>query len=379
MITHRFLVLCMTFLFCVAAVSSTLAQENLPAIVKKIGPSVVVILNYDKEGKTLTQGSGFFINEKGDVITNRHVLQGASRAEVKTADGKIYPVKKVLAEDREGDLIWISAEIPRSAVRPLPVSRSLPEVGERVIVIGSPLGFERTVSDGIVSAVREIPAFGKIIQISAPLSPDSSGSPVANMKGEVIGVATFQMVERQNLNFALPGQRVLGLKAGKGQTLAQWQAGRKEEWLTSAEELYSTGLAFLWAEDYEKALPYFEKAVEKDPRYAEAYFQIGYCNSSLGRYNEAIEAYKQAIHIKPDFAEAYCNLGVAYGHLKRYEEAIEAYKQVIRIKPDFADAHYNLGLIYLVFGDRGSALQDYKILKDLDENLANKLFNLIYK
>jgi len=446
-IDRRFLIPLIVFLICFVFSLSLSAQEELSAIVKRIEPSTVVILTYDKEGEILGQGSGFFISENGDIITNWHVLQGANRAEIKTAQGKVYPITQIVAEDKEADIIRVSVDIPLKAIYPLPVSVSIPEVGDPVIVIGSPLGLERTVADGIVSAVRDIPEFGEIIQITAPLSPGSSGSPVLNMKGEVIGVATFQVVEGQNLNFAIPGERVRKLTPVKGKTLAQWETSRAEEGLGSADSLYSTGLVFLWTEEYEKALPYFEKAVEKNPRYAEAYFGIGYCYHQLGRYTEEVEAYKQAIRIKPDYAEAYCNLGVAYvklGHyteaisaykqtirirpddagthynlgvvyteLGRYTEAVEAYKlairiqpdfapayhnlgaayhelgriteaisafkEAIRIQPDFAEAHYGLGIIYLMLEDRGSALDQYKILKDLDKDLANQLFNLIYR
>ena len=76
---------------------------------------------------------------------------------------------------------------------------------------GSPLGLENTVSDGIVSAIRDIPDYGRIIQITAPISPGSSGSPVLNMQGEVIGVASFQIVEGQNLNFAIPSEKISSL------------------------------------------------------------------------------------------------------------------------------------------------------------------------
>ncbi|MBL7075681.1 tetratricopeptide repeat protein [candidate division KSB1 bacterium] len=348
MIKHRFLVLWMTFLFCIVVVSSTLAQEYLPEIIKKIEPSTVVIITYDDEGEFLGQGSGFFISKDGDIITNWHVLQGASRAEIKTAQGKVYPITQILAEDKEGDIMRVSVDIPLKIVRPLTVSTSIPEVGERVIVIGSPLGLERTVSDGIVSAVREIPAFGKIIQITASISSGSSGSPVVNMQGEVIGVATFQIVEGQNLNFAIPGERVAKLTPSKGKTLAEWEAWNKDEWLASAEGLYLTGLKFYWIEDYEKALPYFEKAVKKNPRYAEAYSKIGDCNLELCYYTEAIEAFKQTLRIKPDHAYAYSSLGFAYLKLRYFAEAIEACKQAIRIKPDDDYAYSCLGLAYLL-------------------------------
>lgn len=179
------------FLFCIATFSTAVAQENLSTIIKKIEPSVAVIYTYDKNGKMIGQGSGFFINEKGDVITNIHVLRGANRAEIKTATGKVYRITKILAEDREGDLIQVSVNIPQNVAHPLSVSKAIPDVGERIVVIGNPLGLEKTVSDGIVSAIRDIPAFGKIIQITAPVSPGSSGSPVVNMKGEVIGITSI--------------------------------------------------------------------------------------------------------------------------------------------------------------------------------------------
>ncbi len=73
------------------------------------------------------------------------------------------------------------------------------------------------------------------------------------------------------------------------------------------------------------------------------------------------------------------NLGVAYGKLGCYQDAIESLKQAIRIKPDYAEAHYNLGIAYLRADDKGLALEEYKILKILDAEQANTLFNLIYK
>ena len=92
-----------------------------------------------------------------------------------------------------------------------------------------------------------------------------------------------------------------------------------------------------------------------------------------------MESCKQAIRLKPDFALAHYNLGNCYTALKRYEEAIESCRQAIRIKPGFAEAHIDLSMTYLRTGDRGSALWEYKILRDLDKDLANKLFNLIYE
>src|SRR4030042_4900047 len=276
------------FLVLILVLFPAFGQENLPVLIKKVEPSIVVILVYNREGKILGQGSGFFINKEGDVITNFHVLQEASRAVVRTKDGKEYPIKRVLAEDREGDLIRVSIDISEEAVKPLPVAAKLPDVGERVIVIGTPLGFDQTVSDGIVSAVREIPGFGKIIQLTAPISPGSSGSPVINMKGEVIGIATFFILAGQNLNFAIPGERILRLTPGEGKSLSEWNILRKEQRMAQAEELYALGLEQLLQENWERALVFFTESANRNSDNADTYFQIGYCKAKLGQYLEGV-------------------------------------------------------------------------------------------
>ena len=363
-------------LFFILSVSPIMGQENLPALIKKVEPSIVVILTYNKEGKILGQGSGFFINQEGDVITNYHVLQGATRAIIKTNDGRECPVEKILAEDKAGDLIQVAVKIPKEAVRPLSIITTLPEVGEKIIVIGTPLGLDKTVSDGIVSAVREIPGFGRIVQLTAPISPGSSGSPVINMKGEVIGVATFFVVAGQNLNFAIPGERIARLAIHPGETLSEHEEVRIKDRLASAEWLYAIGLRFLWAEDYEKALPYFVETVKRNPEHAQAYFQIGYCLAKLGQYQEAIGPYEQAIRIKPEDADIHNNLCVAYGMIGRYDHAIESCKQAIRLKSDIAEAHNNLGWSYQRLGSYQEAIQACKEAIRLKPDFAMAHFNL---
>jgi tetratricopeptide (TPR) repeat protein len=370
------LILKVFFPFFVLAASSALGQENLPVLIKKVESSIVMIVTYSKEGNMLGQGSGFFIDKEGDVITNSHVLQEAGRAAIRTTDGKEYPVKKILAEDKEGDLIQVSVDISKEAVRPLPVSTRLPEVGERVIVIGTPLGLDKTVSDGIVSALREIPGFGKIVQVTAPISPGSSGSPVINMKGEVIGIATFFVVAGQNLNFAIPGERIARLTMGQGETLSEREEGRIKDWLASAEGLYATGLRFLWAEDYEKALPYFVETVKRNPGHAAGYFQMGYCLARLGQFEEAIGPYQQAIRINPKDADFHNNLCVAYGMVGRYDNAIESCRQSIQLKSDLAESHNNLGWSYQRLGRYQEAIQSCKEAIRLKPDFAPAHYNL---
>lgn len=356
--------------------SPVVGQEDLPVLIKKVESSIVVIVTYGKGGDVVGQGTGFFIEKKGDVITNSHVLQEASRAVILTTDGEEYPVRKVVAEDKEGDLIRVSTGASGDAVRPLPVSARIPEVGEKVIVIGTPLGLDQTVSDGIVSAVRDVPAFGKIIQLTAPISPGSSGSPVINMKGEVIGIATFFMMAGQNLNFAIPGERITKLGAGRGETLSDREEGRIKDRLASAEGLYTAGLHFLWAEDYGNALPYFVETVKRKPDHAAGYFQMGYCLAKLGRHKEAIASYEQALRINPKEAGVHSNLCTAYGKTGRYESAISSCKQAILLKPDFAEAYSNLGWVYQRVGRYQEAIQACKEAIRLKPDFAPAHYNL---
>jgi len=146
-----------------------------------------------------------------------------------------------------------------------------------------------------------------------------------------------------------------------------------------AEAQSNLGVAYSKLGRHQDAVETYKQAIRIKPDYADAHYNLGIAYSKLGRHQDAVEAYKQAIRIKPDYADAHYMLGVTYGGLGRYQDAIESYKQTIRIKPDDADAHSNLGSAYFLTGDKGSALEEYKILKTLDAELANKLFNLINK
>lgn len=393
---------------------SAKGDVNLVELAKKIRPAVVLIETFDKDKKALGQGSGFFINNKVHLITNHHVIEGAHSAIVKTMGEKTYHIKGIIAKDARADIVKLLVDATDSNVPILKLTNVLPSVGEDVAVVGSPLGLESTVSKGIVSAVRKVPTFGYIVQISAPISPGSSGSPVLNMKGQVIGVATFILTEGQALNFAVPSANIFALKTEKKPTslpkyVQELTAKAKDE----AEKLYDAGYKKAMMGKWLEALAYYEKAIKIKPDDGWGYYFIAVTYDALGRYEEAVEAYKQAIRIDPNNSLTYCFLADAYGQSGRYEEAIQcyrqavriapdfsyahfrlalayhisgcyeeatqAYKQAIRIDPSFALAHYSLGLTYLTMGDTGSALDEYKILKTLDEDLADKLFNLIYK
>src|SRR5260370_13739218 len=159
------------------------AQQSLPVLVNQIQRSVVTIFATDRTQGALSQGTGFFV--RGDlIVTNAHVIENALHLYAKTGDGHQYAVESVLAVDAAHDLAILKVQ---GIQRALSIAPDLPEVGERVVVIGSPLGLDQTVTEGIVSAVRTVPNRGKVLQISAALSHGSSGSPVINSSGAVVG------------------------------------------------------------------------------------------------------------------------------------------------------------------------------------------------
>ena len=186
-------------------------DTRLVDLARIVKPAVVSVINYDAGRRVVRRGTGFFVDDRGHLITSAHVLKDAYHSEVKTVDGKMYRVLATIAENAVADLVEVRVDIPERFVRWIRVGDNLPVSGERVLVVGNPLGLEQTVSEGIVSAVRRKPSGQKVFQISAPVSPGSSGSPVVNMRGEVVGVVSFAMKEGQNLNFAVPGTYVAEL------------------------------------------------------------------------------------------------------------------------------------------------------------------------
>jgi len=346
------------------------SQDSLPELVRRVKPSVVAIATYDANGEALMTGSGFSLRP-GQVVTNLHVIRGAVRAEIKTLDGKgkVYPVAGTVAVDEEGDLALLSVDMPAERARSSELAAELPDEGEKIFVIGNPLKLEGSVSDGIVSAVREVPNVGRIIQITAPISHGNSGSPVFNLQGQVIGVVTVKVTNGQNINLAIAAARVSGLRPEKVRPLTAMFAKSKGD---MAEMLYRTGLESLWLGNYDNAVGYFENAVNKNPKRAEAWIQVGYCKVKQGKNQEAIRAYQQALQLKPDSSEIINKLGDAYYYAGRLREAIESYTEAARLRPDSAEVHYNLAIAYFESGNRSMAETEARVLQRLDEKLYER-------
>lgn len=175
-------------------------QGDWSSVVRRVAPSVVTVIAYTSERESL--GTGFYISSDGKVATNLHVLGDAARIVIRHENGRTFTVQRVLVQDHQTDLAILQTS-NRSA-HPLTLGDSdKVQRGQEICVIGSALGvLEGSITTGIVSGVRNFDGL-RTIQVSAPISPGNSGSPVLNRRGEVIGITNASLIEGQNLNLAV--------------------------------------------------------------------------------------------------------------------------------------------------------------------------------
>jgi S1-C subfamily serine protease len=174
-------------------VAARIARENLP--------SVVTLIALDDRDQPLALGSGFFVTRDGVLVTNAHVVSGAARVLVRWR-GQSGVAVKILNFATRYDLVTIQTSFT-STPAVLLADSDTAAAGQDVVVLGSPQGLEGTVSTGIIGGLRTI-AGARYLQITAPISPGSSGGPVFNTQGRVIAISTATSAKGQNLNFALP-------------------------------------------------------------------------------------------------------------------------------------------------------------------------------
>lgn len=205
---HR-VCLCVALFSGMQAAFTQTNNSSVSNVVSKTSDAVVLIVTSDSAGKELSLGSGFIVSGDGKIVTNYHVVKGAHAAIARLSNGASFAVEGLLAADSGKDLAVLKV-----AGRNLPhldlVDSADLLIGDHVVAIGSPLGLEGSVSDGIVSAIRDQGIDKKWIQTTAPVSHGNSGGPLLDMKGNVVGVITWgvNLDLGQNLNFALPSEAV---------------------------------------------------------------------------------------------------------------------------------------------------------------------------
>ncbi len=188
---------------------SIVGPDNIEAVVPRAReiaqnsfPSVVLLVMQDASGQPVSLGSGFFVRD-GMVATNVHVVEGAFQGYARIVGQKSkYEIRGIVAIDGLHDLTVLAVPGANAPSLQLGDTRQA-KVGDEVYAIGNPEGLEGTFSQGIVSGIREVGP-EKFLQITAPISPGSSGGPVLDAQGKVVGVAVATFKGGQNLNFAIP-------------------------------------------------------------------------------------------------------------------------------------------------------------------------------
>jgi serine protease Do len=154
-------------------------------------------------------GTGFVVDKSGLIATNLHVIAGRDRLVVILPDQRQFPILEVVSHDPNVDLAIVRIGAHDLASLSLGDSDAM-HAGDPIVAIGHPLGLEDTVSNGLISAVRALDGV-TVLQISAPIAPGSSGGPIFNERGEVIGVCTALVTGGQNLSFGVPSKYVRAL------------------------------------------------------------------------------------------------------------------------------------------------------------------------
>src|SRR5579885_1758001 len=341
-------------------------------VFKRVSPSVMVVESLNARGAVVAFGSGVVI-APGCVITNRHVIEdGVSFRVVHSA--RKWPAQ-LMKVDPDHDLAELSvAGLDAPAVTVLDSSKL--EVGETVYAIGAPEGLELTISEGLISGLRDFDK-GRVIQTSAAISPGSSGGGLFDTQGRLVGITTFYLKEGQSLNFALPAEWTTALNRQAASPSPAWT---KSSPAFQALVWFEVGYTADEAGRHAEAVTAYKEALRLKPDEALAWVNLGVAYGHLGQYDKMVSAEQEAIRLKPDEELAWFDLGVAYGHLRQYDNEVSAEQEAIRLKPDDADAWTGLGFAYDHLGQYDKAVnaeQEALRLKP-DEALAWRNLGVAY-
>ena len=343
---------------------STVSAQTAPEIAEKALAATVYLEMQDSKGVPLGFGSGFFVGDNL-IATNYHVIEGAARGSAKlVGQFSTYTIEDVTATDKTNDLALL--KVTMSGIKPLPLGNSSDvKIGETVYVAGNPKGLEGTFSDGIISSRRDKYTKERL-QMTAPISPGSSGGPVLNSKGEVIGISFMTLVGGQNLNFAIPSRYLTELltESKPAKPLAEGNRSiSAETYLTWGDTKFDLG-------DYKGAIADYDSAIHLKPDYAKAYYNRGLAKSELGQHFAAIADFDTAIRLKPDLAIAYYNRGTAKDNLGQHFAAIADFDTAIRLNPDDTGAYNNRGLAKYNLGQHFAAIADFDTAIRLNPDYA---------
>jgi len=195
-----------------ACAQVTTAQRPAHEKIAQLKHAVVIVTTYDDQGNRLLQGSGFFITPER-VVTCLHVINHAHRIRIETFAGQTLPIVGVTATDTNSDLALLQIDAPHPDTAILQVEYITPNEGESIVVLSNPQDSRWQTTRGRVGTMWNLAGTGRRLQITASLRPGSSGGPVLNQRGRVIGIAAMHIRSADDLNFAVPAGNLKALQA----------------------------------------------------------------------------------------------------------------------------------------------------------------------
>ena len=357
--------------------SAPLMAGSPEEVFRQVASSIVVVEVSGAKGEAISFGSGVII-APGQVITNCHVIKDGKTFTIRQSNQKGNQPQPASLRYQDIDRDLCQLDVTGFKGLPATITISKLKTGQRVYAIGAPQGLELTISEGLISSLRDLDG-AQYIQTTAAISPGSSGGGLFDENGQLIGITTFYFAEGQNLNFALPAAWIAELPKRAVAPLPKQAAPAKPAtdsviaWMTKAWALeekqdgpgllayskkwvkarpgdadawYWLGNAYGKLNQHDRAIDAYREALRIDPEDVNAWYDLGATYSQIDQTDKAIEAYREALRIDPEHSDVWYDLGATYGKLKQYDKAIEAYREALRIDPEHADVWYDLGATY---------------------------------
>ncbi|MBN2135643.1 MAG: serine protease [Acidobacteria bacterium] len=340
-------------------------------IEEKVKDSVVKVIMMDDNGKTLGYGTGFFLTSTR-IITNRHVISAGSKARILSIDNKTYPVQGVAAYDELLDLVLLEVDVPLGKFKSLDTYSFLPRIGEEIIVIGNPWGKGSKTTTGVVTNILEWKLIGKVIEYDAQTYPGSSGSPVFNSRGNILGINTWgKRTKDEHHGYAIPCDNIVNLSWGMIESIPEFNERIKN--ILLGKRYFTIAQNMVESQQYNAAIPYLNKVIELNPDFAASYALLGYCIYKKGEMEEAIKLFDKALDRNRDLKDVYIWKGYVYQAMLEFKKAIDSFETAIIYDSENVESLYNLGILYLENGDCKKARYFYDELKEVDSSRARTL------
>ena len=314
--------------------------------------AVATIMVYDSDHNIISQGSGFFIDSAGLLVTNAHVINRMSYAVAKLSTGAFYQLKETKNINRDRDVAILQFDAKETpSVTGLGNSDEL-RVGEKVYAIGTPEEQESTVSMGNISNPNQELGGKKFIQFTAPISPGSSGGGLFDEDGRVIGITSESVNPRegpqaglaQNLNYAVPINDVKSEIQGSG-NVSKGNSGFYFAEGTLAENRHN----------WDKAIDNYSKATELDSNNADAYIGLGNVYFSKGDYDLELKSYLAATVADSENPDAYHALATAYEDVQEYRLADKCFYRALSLDPNNKEIIHDYAILCLAEADKKDA------------------------